>query len=463
MNLSSILLLASSLLALTADRLVVEATTKARSLSRELRLVNDSGESVSVDWIHPVTGEQVPYSSTSSGDTLSLQSYVNHTFVIHTTTTNATCRSDDCAPASVFTIGEESEPQVIVVKKGLQVERRMTGSQSTAEAMVEACRSDLDRQLARGLQPRQAVQVLTQCMETKTAQALMELNEELAFHSQLRKELAAQAENYTCADLTMETTQPLYERQWTHDGVQRTIGILHERPASQIHLVENFITREECDAIQAAAKPSLHRGTVANGKGGSRLSDSRKAWQAGITPDWDKEAEGDLIAGYVRRVFAYANHATGYNMTVGKDGGQEDLMSIQYYGNGLDDERPDRYTPHCDGDCDSLPHTTGSRVATIVAYCDVPEVGGATNFMNANVYVKAKAGAAAFFSYMDPKTMVHDEGFTTHSGCPVLLGTKRIAVQWMRVGVDKENPWDSFDTNNVKIRDQTDDEEECDE
>lgn len=43
------------------------------------------------------------------------------------------------------------------------------------------------------------------------------------------------------------------------------------------------------------------------------------------------------------------------------------------------------------------------------------------------------------------------EGFTSHSGCPVLLGTKRIAVQWMRIGVDKENPWDSFDTNTVPM------------
>ena len=46
--------------------------------------------------------------------------------------------------------------------------------------------------------------------------------------------------------------------------------------------------------------------------------------------------------------------------------------------------------------------------------------------------------------------MKKETGFTSHSGCPVFLGTKRIAVQWMRIGVDKENPWNSFDTNNIK-------------
>ena len=141
--------------------------------------------------------------------------------------------------------------------------------------------------------------------------------------------------------------------------------------------------------------------------------------------------------------------------------GQEDIMSIQYFGLNSTSKRadnsndvlvsPDQYTPHCDGDCSDSIHKTGSRVATMVMYCEVPIVGGGTNFQQANVFVKPTKGAAAFFSYMDPQTFIHDEGFTTHSGCPVLVGTKRIAVQWMRIGVDQENPWDSFDTNNVKI------------
>jgi hypothetical protein len=135
-------------------------------------------------------------------------------------------------------------------------------------------------------------------------------------------------------------------------------------------------------------------------------------------------------------------------------------MSIQYFGNGTDDPRPDRYTPHCDGDCDGMPHKIGGRVATMVMYCDVPELGGGTNFQNANVFVRPEAGAAAFFSYMDPKTRIHEEGYTSHSGCPVYQGTKRIAVQWMRVGVDLNNPWDSFDTNTVKKKLRDEEEEE---
>jgi hypothetical protein len=42
----------------------------------------------------------------------------------------------------------------------------------------------------------------------------------------------------------------------------------------------------------------------------------------------------------------------------------------------------------------------------------------------------------------------------------VYRGTKRIAVQWMRVGVDLDSPWDSFDTNTVKKTPRDEEEEE---
>jgi hypothetical protein len=134
-----------------------------------------------------------------------------------------------------------------------------------------------------------------------------------------------------------------------------------------------------------------------------------------------------------------------------KEHGQEDLMSIQYEGRGEDDETPDRYMPHCDGDCNGMQHKIGNRMATMVMYCTVPEKGGSTNFRNSGVHVVPEAGTATFFSYIDPETMKMDNGFTVHSGCPVIAGEKKIVTQWVRYGVDAENPWDSFNSLGVKI------------
>ena len=76
----------------------------------------------------------------------------------------------------------------------------------------------------------------------------------------------------------------------------------------------------------------------------------------------------------------------------------------------------------------------------------IPEVGGHTNFRNAGVHVKPTTGGAVFFSYIDVEKRITDKGFTEHSGCPVLEGEKKIVTQWIRLGVDSENPWHSFNS-----------------
>jgi hypothetical protein len=69
---------------------------------------------------------------------------------------------------------------------------------------------------------------------------------------------------------------------------------------------------------------------------------------------------------------------------------------------------------------------------------------------NAGVHVKPEMGSAVYFSYIDPDTLVTDNGFTEHSGCPVVKGEKKIVTQWIRRGVDDANPWDSFNTLGIK-------------
>jgi hypothetical protein len=172
--------------------------------------------------------------------------------------------------------------------------------------------------------------------------------------------------------------------------------------------------------------------------------------QAGIRVPWNEEKDDNPIARISRRVYDYTNYVLGLDIN---EHGQEDLMSIQYFGRGKNDTAPDRYMPHCDGDCTGMQFKQGNRMATVVMYCDVPESGGHTNFRNVGVHIKPSAGDAIFFSYIDPETLTMDTGFTEHSGCPVYDGEKKIVTQWIRLGVDDENPWDSFNTLGVKLAD----------
>ena len=226
---------------------------------------------MAIEWVDPKTGEPVPFAESQRGDVLNYDSFVNHTFVFR-----ALNDRNNTAELQYVTIGPEEDEQVIVVKEDLEVERLDATAlhqrnNDDATAMVQKCRQRADQKLAAGQSVDTVSDDLVQCLEREAARLFEVRNEELAFQRQLRKDVANLGENYTCADQLKETTTPKEVVNWTYEGEERTVGILHQRPDSQIHILHDFISEEECLAIQEAAEPKLHRGTVADGKGGSRV------------------------------------------------------------------------------------------------------------------------------------------------------------------------------------------------
>mmetsp|Transcript_13895 Transcript_13895/g.27517 ORF Transcript_13895/g.27517 Transcript_13895/m.27517 type:complete len:451 (+) Transcript_13895:186-1538(+) len=433
--------------------LVIPTWARGRPVERAIKIMNESGRRVEIHWIHPDTGELVLQSTPDvlNGASFALNSFVGHSFEVNELPAKRTgvCagENNECR-VDYFTVNDKDD-QIIFIREGIIVEHldsHAIADKSAADLLLE-CKSNAKNQLLSSTSdPTSILDDMTSCVQKGIAKEIEKANEEITFQSEVRKGMAGLLENYTCADETLNSTEAKSTVIW--DG--RKVGIIVDRPASKIHTIENFLTEAECQAVEERAKPLLHDATVADGSGGSHLSESRKAKQAGIKVDWDKEQEGDLIARLSRRVYDYVNHVLPFEI---KENGQEDLMSIQYFGRGPDDDKPDRYMPHCDGDCNGLDFKPGNRMATIVMYCEVPKVGGATNFRNSGVHIKPKKYAATFFSYIDPVSMKMDDGFTEHSGCPVIEGEKKIVTQWVRLGVDNENPWDSFNTLGVKYSD----------
>ena len=295
------------------------------------------------------------------------------------------------------------------------------------------------------VEPTMALDHAAECIKTGLATELEEKTEELNWQSDLLQTMSHDYERYTCADDALPMSPSYRNETWYDDrnGVEHPVFVLLERPQSIVRVVDGFIDDEQCQAIEEAAAPSLGEATVADGDGGSVVGSGRKALQAGITVPWHLEADGDPIAALSRKVYDYTDSVLGLGIT---EEGQEGLMSIQYSGRTEDDPEPDHYDPHCDGDCEGSQHKWGGRVATVVMYCTVPTSGGATNFRRAGLHVTPKKGRAVFFSYIDPRTMTMDDGFTLHSGCPVLEGKKKIVTQWIRHGVTEEVPWSRYDS-----------------
>lgn len=425
---------------------------------KNVRLFNEADVSFDVYWVHPENGSI--HKMTGEGEfiqqgmDIALKSFAKHEFEIHELG-ECDSNSDKTCRRVIFEVGEDDDQKVFITPAFEAVMEDSTSSKAQAATgdLIQHCNNQAKRAITSASpdakEIEQSMSTLLKCVEDGVAHNLVQANEQVAFQASVRRDMAAKLENYTCDDPLSQTSVPVREETWSTaaDREDRNVLIMHDRPASQIHVIQHFIDQDECTAMEEAAKPILHRATVADGSGGSKFSEHRKAMQAGIKVPWDGEAEGNPVARLSRRVYDYANHVLGLEL---EEFGQEDLMSIQYFGRGRNDTAPDRYMPHCDGDCTGLDFKYGTRMATMVMYCKTPSGGGHTNFRNAGVHVKPEMGNAIFFSYIDPHAKTMDTGFTEHSGCPVFEGEKKIVTQWIRYGVDKENPWDSFNTLGIK-------------
>lgn len=290
-------------------------------IQHDVHISNDSGEQVIVDWINPLTGEDIEFSQLPPGETLNVNSFTNHSFVLRFQ--NDTCDEEHVCRRSIITISDNDD-QVVKVKKGLELEYRDSSTKANymVSDIVQGCKDDAKRYLAAGYNKNRVMEQMLSCIEDGAVDTFESLHEAEKFEESLRLSISFKKENYTCKDPTMETTKAKAFRQWNYKNVTRRVHLLHDRKASKIHLLENFISPEECAAIQETAEPVLRRGTVADGKGGSKLSEHRKALQAGIRIPFEK-GEYHPIVRVFRRIYAYTNNATGFDLDVD---GAEDIM-----------------------------------------------------------------------------------------------------------------------------------------
>lgn len=247
---------------------------------------------------------------------------------------------------------------VYTVTKEFDVEATLSESQQKSvdvvNGMIRECQA-------------QGSEADTSCVLQKFAKYVERTTDALTFETNTREKLASTLEEYSCQDNSLSSSIPIKVASW-EDPVQKQslpVQVMHEHASSNIHVLENFIGQEECDAIlKIAEADGLNRASVAGNMQNSNKF--RKALQTNVAIPWDKENEGHPIARVGRRIYDYTNHALrGLNIT---EAGQSNLKYLHYTGRGRDDMEPDHYTGHTDGLCAGQQHQRGARVATMVLY-----------------------------------------------------------------------------------------------
>jgi prolyl 4-hydroxylase len=198
------------------------------------------------------------------------------------------------------------------------------------------------------------------------------------------------------------------------------VRVLSEEP--RILLIENFLSREECEALKAAGEPKMKRSTVqGKGEDGSAgpnvLSKHRTSWTANLEKSQDE---------VVRGVESRAALLAGYPLA-----NLEPLQIVRYQPKQEYKRHFDYFVPGTDGADEALKRG-GQRRVTLFAYLNTlgEEDGGETEFTELNLKVRPVAGHAILFHNTTPDGKVDPR--TAHAGTPPKSGVKLGCNVWIR-------------------------------
>jgi len=418
----------SLLLFLFTTLVNVRAKAVAPVNSISMKIVNNAGAPIELFWkniyttpIELVKQTQKPVRNSSD---VSINSYDTHEFVIMFLDGKRKQQGEFAKgpKEEVITVGFDTEKNEFTIKQSTKFDEIM----DTIRVATDECAN------LRG-------DAFSKCVADGVADDITRITEAKSTLVKYRDVMSSRLRNYTCIDETMETSEP--ERTYPISILGKTydVNVMMDMPHSKIWTVDNFVTPEECAVLEKHGRPLLRRATVAAEDGSSVVSEHRKAQQASYNFHQQNPGKDPLWPLY-NRVLAITNRHAGMRL---QPPGQEDFTIIQY-------NPDDQYTPHCDGQCNNELHISGGRVATAVIYCKVAERGGATTFTKADIFVKPTVGQATFFSYKGADGRM-DDGYTEHSGCPVIEGEKLITTVWMREGVTQDDPWTNFDPSGIRM------------
>jgi hypothetical protein len=119
------------------------------------------------------------------------------------------------------------------------------------------------------------------CIGKLLAKEVLKVQNEKATLVKFRDTISGRLRNYTCADLSLSSSEPLFHVKKAIGGASYAMDFHLNMSHAKIWVIENFITDHECQVLKAHGKPRLLRATVAAEDGTSIVSENRKAQQAG--------------------------------------------------------------------------------------------------------------------------------------------------------------------------------------
>ncbi|MEO6151940.1 MAG: 2OG-Fe(II) oxygenase [Croceibacterium sp.] len=180
---------------------------------------------------------------------------------------------------------------------------------------------------------------------------------------------------------------------------------------AEIWAIGEFITPEECERLMAltdaVARPS-------------------SAFDADYSSGHRTSYSGDPDPGdpFVKRIQRRIDDLLGIDPTFGE------TIQGQRYLPGQQFQPHTDWFPSATDYWDQERKRGGQRSITAMAYLNVVEDGGATEFPRLGLTFAPKAGVLLVWNNADPDGRPNP--FTLHAGCPVAKGVKYVVTKWYR-------------------------------
>jgi len=183
-----------------------------------------------------------------------------------------------------------------------------------------------------------------------------------------------------------------------------------------ITIIDNFLTKKECEYIKQLIDENHYRSSVAGvSREQSVESDFRTSSTCSLPPEDEK------VFKIKKKIAAYLN----IDIIRGEDIQGQLYEPGQFFKPHTDYFDGDSFYNHC--------LASGNRTDTLMIFLNDDLEGGSTFFPNLNQEVKPKTGRAVVWQDMKDGEVVAD---TLHEGQSVISGKKYIITSWWR-----EKPW----------------------
>mmetsp|Transcript_5811 Transcript_5811/g.14170 ORF Transcript_5811/g.14170 Transcript_5811/m.14170 type:complete len:466 (+) Transcript_5811:225-1622(+) len=384
---------------------------------RGVYVQNNSGRRIDVLWVNVHADPETLHSQNGGegyayGGDQHILSYVGHTFEVQELPSKKTgkCQQIECRKAR-FTVNDQ-ENQHFTVDKSFQIthEDDRQKAYTLAQDIFDQCQKEVlegEEDTTKSRSPAESIEAVSKCVEERVNETMEVKQEERDFQSTLRMQMAEDLIPYACGDNNFTATQEVQNVTFPFRGlglavdgktqqyraIRDEIRILHHRPTSEISMIENFTTPEQCKAIEAYLNK---KGTV--------------PFQS-IT---EKTTQGIQLESFAQKMYSLARVRLQWDDLEFTDMdklGIPLLESSIYDGETIhapthmcvgnkEDYEKDRLAGKCRlmgdkplvVDTKKLVVEKESQLAQFFLFCEEPDTLGALYFPYAGVYVKPQVG-----------------------------------------------------------------------